>query len=100
MVIQNQRQIPALIQIRKHRRNPAGKIGKDKNFPFLFINLFQHFRIWLFQRETLDCKSLPFQCAGEYGARGKPIGIIVVKDLNGLFRHLPEFPNSLFHRVN
>ena len=100
MVIQDQGQVSSLVQLGKQRGDPSGKIGEDEDLTLLLEDLFQHCGVWLFQTEAPDSISLPFECAGEYGARSKPIGIIVVKDLDSLLRHLPDFPNGMFHRVN
>ena len=100
MVVQDESQIPALIELGQQWSEPAGEIGEDEDLTLLLVHLLQHCGIGLFETEAPHRESLPLEGASKYGARREPIGIVVVKDLNGLLRHLRDFLNGMVHRVD
>ena len=94
MVIQDQGEVSSPLQLGKQRGDSAGKIGEDENLPLLLVDPLQHCWVRLLQTEAPDFVPLPFEGAGEDGARSKPIGVIVVKELNAPFpasSRLPEW---------
>ena len=97
MMVQNQRQVSSFVQLRKHRSNPAGEIGKDDNFTFLFVNLLQQGRIGFFQAEAVYPITGPFKGPGEYRSRAETVGIVVVKYPDLFRRPLPDLLNGFFH---
>jgi hypothetical protein len=99
MMIQDQRQISALIQLGDQGCDSPCKIGEDDETPVLLVHFFQHCWIGLFQAETLDRISLSLERTCQDGARSDPIGIVVMKDLDCLFRPLPDLLDRPFHCV-
>ncbi len=100
VVIEDQREVPPPVQVGEQRGDPPGEVGEDEDLAALLVDLLQHGGIRLLQTEAPDREALPFQRPREDGPGGEPVRIVVVKDLNGLLRHVPDFADSLFHRVD
>ena len=78
-MIQNQSQIPSLIQIGNHRSDPACKICKDKNPSILPIDLFKNSRIRFSQAKPVNIISCSCKSLLKDGPGTEPIGIVVVE---------------------